>query len=298
MIGESIEHTGSRRAIIGLGSLILIALVAMATAYAVFSRPAEQPAPEAARVLEAQARLPFQILIPAYLPSGFDRANVKIQPSATSPAVELEYRGTASVVIIREWMPGQPNQETLIGAHPIDTKWGKGLLRRGTSNSFAALWADIGSLRVGVYSPPGSTVTQEELLGILETMGPAANRQVFTYLKEKPSIREAAPPPPVKVRIDDNGLQDISLIVTPSGYSPPRFALQKGIPARLTFRQLGQVGCGNTLVFPASPSSPTILYLASPQDKQVLEFVPLVAGAFEFHCRDNHYQGVMIVQDG
>ncbi|MBI4785501.1 MAG: cupredoxin domain-containing protein [Chloroflexi bacterium] len=281
--------------------LILFALFVLAGAYLLFPQQTEGAAPEAARILAAQAGLPFQVLIPAYLPSGLDRANVKIQVSPPSsgrgPTVELEYRGPASAVIVREWMPGRASQETLIGALPIDTKWGKGLLR-AESQQTLAVWADIGSVRVGVYSPPGSVLSREELLGILETMGPAANRQVSSYLKEKSPIRAAAPPPPVEVKTNPQGIQEINLIVTPSGYSPARFALQKGIAARLTFRQLGRVGCGNILVFPASPSSPTILRLASPQDKQVLDFIPTVAGTFEFHCEDNHYKGILIVRDG
>ena len=86
-----------------------------------------------------------------------------------------------------------------------------------------------------------------------ESLGPASNRQVFSFVVEKPVIKEMAPPPPMEIKINDQGVQELTLVVTPGGYSPLRFAVKKGVPVRLTFRQLGQVGCGNELIFPANP---------------------------------------------
>jgi len=60
---------------------------------------------------------------------------------------------------------------------------------------------------------------------------------------------------------------------------------------------LGQVGCGNELIFPANPSSPSELRLKSPQDKQVLEFTPQQAGEFQFQCSHQMYRGIMTVKD-
>ena len=60
------------------------------------------------------------------------------------------------------------------------------------------------------------------------------------------------------------GVQELTLVVTPGGYTPLRFAVKKGVPVKLTFRQLGQVGCGNDLpIFPADRPSPSSLTLAS-----------------------------------
>ncbi len=301
MVIENTEHSATKRMIIRGGSLLLAAVALLIMVYDLLPGDTAQAAPEAARVLTVQTGLPFQILIPGYLPEGMDRAHVRIQiirPGAgQAPAVELEYRGPAKTLVVREWKPGQAKQETLIGAAPIDTRWGQGWLRAPSPRDFAAAWVDIGALRVGLYTPPRSRISREELLGILEHMGPAANRQVFTLLKEKPSVRESAPPPPDEAVINAQGIQEIALVVTPSGYSPARFALRKNVPARITFRQLGRVGCGNVLVFPTSPTAPIILELASAQDKQVLDFTPTVAGTFEFHCEDNMYRGILIVRD-
>ena len=81
-------------------------------------------APEAEMALNAQIDLPFQVLIPAYLPAGFDRAGVRMAAGHLEPGraslVELEYRSPRAVVIVREWMPGSFDQETLIGAQPIE----------------------------------------------------------------------------------------------------------------------------------------------------------------------------------
>jgi plastocyanin domain-containing protein len=105
------------------------------------------------------------------------------------------------------------------------------------------------------------------------------------------------PPPPVEIAVNAQGIQELTLVVTPGGYSPLRFAVKKGIPVKLTFRQLGQVGCGNELIFPANPQSPSSLTLASEQDKQVLEFTPQQAGEFQFFCSHRMYRGVMTVRE-
>ena len=79
--------------------------------------------------------------------------------------------------------------------------------------------------------------------------------------------------------------------------NPMRFAVRKGIPVKLTFRALGQVGCGNELVLPADPQNPVELVLASEQDKQILEFTPAQAGEFQFHCAHLMYRGIMTVRE-
>jgi plastocyanin domain-containing protein len=159
------------------------------------------------------------------------------------------------------------------------------------------LWVDVGPLRVSVYTPNRTLLTPEQLLEMAETLGPASNQQVFSFVVEPAQIRQVAPPPPVEAKLNAQGIQEIDLIVTPGGYSPLRFAVKKDVPVRLTFRQLGQVGCGNTLIFPADPQNPTSLELASAQDKQVLEFTPGQAGAFEFYCSHQMYRGIMTVHE-
>ena len=284
-----------------LGAILAIALLATAVTWRVNSKAAPREAPEAAKVLAVQASMPFQILIPAYLPRDFDRAGVEIKVSESGPGGEpmtqLAYRTRrGATLFVRQWVPANPDMEILSGSRPIQTKWGKGwLLTQGTS--MAAVWVDIGPLRVSVYSPSLKVVPREHLVKIAETMGPASNRQVFSFVVEKPVITNLPPPPPYEVKTNEQGVQELTLVVTPGGYSPMRFAVRKGIPVKLTFRALGQVGCGNELVFPADPQNPVELVLASEQDKQVLEFTPPQAGEFHFHCAHLMYRGIMTVRE-
>ena len=287
-----------------LGGLALIAVALLALVIWVVSSqsaPASRDAPEADKVLGVQANMPFQILIPAYMPKEFNRAGVQIQVNQTGPGgepmVQLAY-GTrdGGMIFVREWVPVNPAMEILAASRPIETKWGKGwLLTQG--DALNAIWVDVGPLRTSLYSPSVKVISKEQLLEMANTLGPASNQQVFSFSVDKPVVKEVAPPPPVEIKVNDQGVQELTLVVTPGGYSPLRFAVRKGIPVKMTFRQLGQVGCGNELIFPANPNSPSELKLASESDKQVLEFTPQQAGEFQFFCSHRMYRGVMTVRE-
>jgi hypothetical protein len=295
---------GRRRRWPLLGGLALIAVALLALVIWVVSSqsaPATRDAPEADKVLGVQANMPFQILIPAYMPKGFNRAGMQIQVNQTGPGgepmVQLTY-GTrdGAMIFVREWVPVNPAMEILAASRPIETKWGKGwLLTQG--DALNAIWVDVGPLRASLYSPSVKVISKEQLLEMANTLGPASNQQVFSFSVEKPVVKEVAPPPPVEIKVNDQGVQELTLVVTPGGYSPLRFAVRKGIPVKLTFRQLGQVGCGNELIFPANPNSPSELKLASESDAEVLEFTPQQVGEFQFFCSHRMYRGVMTVRE-
>ena len=119
----------------------------------IVSRPDTYDPPEAEKILAAQQNLNFGILIPAYLPKGFDRKDVelKITDNATNgePLVELMYRydRKKAAIHIGEWVPANPELETLYGSKPIETRWGKGYLLTQTK-ALCTVWVDIGLLRV------------------------------------------------------------------------------------------------------------------------------------------------------
>jgi plastocyanin domain-containing protein len=69
------------------------------------------------------------------------------------------------------------------------------------------------------------------------------------------------------------------------------------VPVRLTFRQLGRVGCGGDLQFPIGPDEYASLHLDGPADSAVLEFTPQETGRFLFHCAHLMYHGVMTVRE-
>jgi hypothetical protein len=281
---------------------VAVLILALGSAWWLNNYPAAGgQAPEAGRVQSMQASMPFQILIPAFMPRGFNRAGMQIKTSDTGPGGEamaqLDYHtNTGESVFLREWVPIQADKEILATSKPIQTKWGQGwLLVEG--QDMIALWVDIGPTRVSVYTPDPQTVKQEQILEMANTLGPPSNQQVFSFVVNPPQIQVMAPPPPVVIPIDAKGVQEVTLVVTPGGYSPLRFSVKKGVPVRLIFRQLGQVGCGNELIFPADPQNPSSLKLASDQDEKTLEFTPQQSGVFTFYCSHQMYRGEMTVRD-
>jgi hypothetical protein len=259
-------------------------------------------APEADKVLDAQTSLPFQVLIPGYLPPGFDRKQAEmrvIQPgNGRRPAVQIRYqsREASAALFVSEWIPISPTLETLVGSRPIETKWGRGFLLTDSVSGHSTIWADVGLLRVAVDSTKGEPVSPEVALAILDSMGPAANQQVSSTIAEEPVIREAEPPPPVEIATNEQGIQELTLVATVAGYSPARFLVRKGIPVNLVFRALGDAACASELVFPANQTNPTELILDSPQDTKTLRFTPMQEGEFVFHCVHDIYKGVMVVE--
>jgi hypothetical protein len=255
------------------------------------SRPVE--APEAGKVLAVQDKMPFQILIPAYLPEAFDRASVEVNVQQTGPSgepmIQLTYhtRQGASL-FVRQWVPAGLNKETLAGSWPIDTRWGDGSLLTQDDN-LIVIWADIGPLRVSVFSSNTDILSTEQIVATTNSLGPTSNEQVFASI-------DATPAPPVEVKPDEQGVQNLTLVVTPGGYSPLHFSVKRGLPVRLVFRQLGQVGSGKELIFPTGHEKNSSLLLKNAQDQQVLEFTPQTTGDFIFRCPRNTYRGVMTVK--
>ena len=306
-----VEHTTTSRSKlklhvrprwIWLGGGLAVVVVALGVWLAVRS-PAAEPteAPEAQKVLDVQAGMPFQILIPAYLPKAFERAGMEIDVQQSGPSgepmVELTYRTRkGESLFVREWVPVDPALEVMATSRPIETKWGRGWLLNQAGN-LLVIWVDVGPMRVALLSPSTKLLPEQQLLAVAETLGPASNRQVFTFVVNPSEVRQVKPPPPVEIETDAEGVQVVDLIVTPGGYSPLRFAVKRGVPVRLMFRSLGQVGCGNELNFPTGVGGMSFLSLSSPTDKQVLEFTPQQVGEFEFFCGHLMYRGVMTVYE-
>jgi hypothetical protein len=283
------------------GGTVVVLLLALGGWWAASSRAGEpKEAPEAQTVLDVQADMPFQILIPAYLPKAFDREAMEISVNQTGPGgepmVQLTYRTRdGATLFIRQWVPVNPDKEILAASRPIQTKWGPGwMLRQG--EALIAIWVDIGPLRASIYTRHQDVLPREELLAVAETMGPASNRQVFDFILNPPEVRAIEPPPPLEIPISPEGVQEVDLIVTPGGYSPLRFAVKKDVPVRVTFRQLGRVGCGNELNLPYGTNLVAGLKLEGPTDVEVAEFTPQEAGEYTFFCAHLMYKGIMTVK--
>ncbi|MGE5140670.1 MAG: cupredoxin domain-containing protein, partial [Rudaea sp.] len=222
---------------------------------------------------------------------------VNQQGPSGEPMTELTYRTAGGAALfVRQWVPVNPDMEILSGSRPIQTKWGKGWLLT-QAKSLIAEWVDIGPLRVSLFTNNLNLVSREELVQIGDTLGPASGRQVFTFVVDRPAVKDVPLPPPVEAQINGEGVQELTLVVTPGGYSPIRFAVKKGIPVRITFKQLGPVGCGNDLTLPTDGENAISLHLESEADKDVAEFTPQQAGDFKFHCPHDMYRGIMTVRE-
>ena len=288
---------------IGLASVLVLTLV---IAGFISSQPKTTAPPEAERVLAAQSDLPFGILIPAYMPKGFDRKNVTIDIKGTisskQPNVTLTYywQRKNAAIHIREWVPGNPALETLNGSRPVETRWGKGyLLTYGGPEgvgSMSDIWVDLGQLRISISTGNLDVVSREDLLQMANTLGLASNLQVYNFVSEPVVIQGIEPPAPFEVAVNIDGIQELNLTITPGGYSPIRFAVKAGVPVKINFRALGEVGCGILMNFPVSPTERKAFQLDSRTDMEVIEFTPTAPGEYDFYCTHNTFRGIMTVR--
>ncbi len=104
-------------------------------------------------------------------------------------------------------------------------------------------------------------------------------------------------PPAEVVPVNAEGVQEVRLVVSRSGYTPVHFAVKPGIPVRVIFRQLGYVPGGNELNVRWGAREGTYVMLSSLTDKKVIEFTPQEPGEFKYSCPHDWYWGVMTVQE-
>ncbi len=288
--------------------LLLIGLIVIAsstiTLKIVTAAPALSEPPEMAKVLQAQESMRnFGILIPGYLPKGFDRSKAEIQTSQSGPGGEptadLTYRTrNGAAIFIHQWVPVHPELETLSGSRIIQTKWGKSWLLTQGTDGLTALWVDVGPLRVSLTATDRGAISREQLVLVGETLGLASNNQAFSFVAELPQIRDIQPPPPYLVPLNSEGIQDLNLTITPGGFAPIRFEVQKGIPVKVNFRALGEVGCGNVVMIPTEGVNYAALEVTKTRLSDSVTFTPDEAGQFKFFCSSDHYRGIMFVREG
>ena len=220
-------------AVAGSGVLLLAALAWLVVLPALLPGGRTLPeAPEAQRVRDAQKGVSFQVLTPAYLPPDLDRAGTEIRSTASGPSgepmVELVYRSRqGGTLFVREWLPSKPSGETLAGSRRIQTRWGEGLLLDGGAD-LAALWVDVGPVRVATLSVGPSALSGEQIAQIADTFGPTSGRPVYTSLADRRPIRSVPTATPAVVQASAAGVQELTLVVTAGGYSPARFAVERG----------------------------------------------------------------------
>ena len=159
---------------------------------------------------------------------------------------------------------------------------------RGDSQHFRRILGD--SSNVYQYAP-GDAAFDLLALGVAgDTAG-----QGLAASPQRVVTRGELPPAEV-VPINADGVQEVMLVVSRSGYTPTHFAVKAGVPVRVVFRQLGYVPGGNILLLRWGQQQEKYLVLSSLTDKQVLEFTPQEPGDFKFNCPHDWYDGVMTVQ--
>lgn len=280
----------SKRWLIGIFVLILLLLAGVIWLMLNASKPRE--APEIERVLNAQAELPFQVLIPAYLPKAFNRKKMEIVTDQPGPngekMVKLIYSTRqGDSISFSEWIPADN-----VAAN---AKRCLCVCQTNKQCNMVGMELNLGKVRVKVEFSAPNLIFYDEMQLMFNTLGPAANRQVFSSVKDVPLSFSV--PPAVEIAVGPDGVQEVSLIVSPQGYSPVHFAVKRDVPVRLIFRQLGQVGCGNELIFQWGARKSETLLLESGSDKKVLEFTPAETGEFPFNCPHLIFRGVMTVTE-
>jgi hypothetical protein len=283
----------------------IIALVIIAASVTSFkivtAAPTSTEPPEMDKVLKAQESTGnFGILIPGYLPKGFDRGGVDIQVAqngpAGEPAVDMTYRkGNGDAIFLHQWVPVNPDLETLNGSRIIQTQWGKSYLLTEGLDGLIAVWVDIGPLRISISSDQ-TILSREQLVMSANTLGLASTLQAFTYVTDLPQIKDVVPPAPFEVPVNAEGIQELNLTITPGGFSPIRFAVKQDIPVKVNFRALGDVGCGNSIVIPTENGNYASLTVTKTQPLESVTFTPHTAGNLQFNCSSNHFRGVMTVR--
>jgi len=279
-----------------LGGILLAILCLSLISYLWLNGALSQPseAPEAELVLNAQLEMPFQVLIPAYLPKNFIRQKTQVNIDKPAPGgepmVELVYQTRrGEYLTIYEWLPEDRGNEQRKAAYCMC------MCKSQQECDSVEMGISVDSLRVMARVSAPGLMTYEEARAILDTLGPAVNRQTYSSLSDVPVSYSA--PPAVEIPINAEGIQEVTLVVTPDGYDPEHFAVQKDVPVILTFRQIGQVGCGNEVIFQWGEGKSATLTLASPGDSQTLQFTPRETGEFRFNCPHLIYRGVMTVQN-
>lgn len=278
-----------------IGILVLIPFLLGGAIWLYIDSSKPREAPEAERVLQAQTEMPFQVLIPAYLPKLFDRKNVQIvtdQPGPTGEKmIQLIYstrKGDA--LTFSEWLPTQRSGKVM-----SDVVRCVCICQANQQCNMVGMELSVGSVKIKVEFSAPNLIAHDQMQFMLSTLGPATNHQVYSSIQDVPLSFSA--PPPLEIPIGPDGVQEVTLVVSPEGYAPVHFSVKKDVPVRLIFRQLGQVGCGNELVFQWKKRNVTTLVLDSETDKQVLEFTPEEVGEFPFNCPHLIYRGLMTVTD-
>jgi hypothetical protein len=283
-----------------IGIFVLVFLLLSGIFWVALNVSSSREAPEAERVLSAQVEMPFQVLIPAYLPKAFQREKMEIITDQAGPngekMVKLIYSTRkGDSIAFSEWLPSAGGMVENTRRCLCVCQTNKQSHGDASQCNMVGMELSVGTVRVKVEFSAPNLVYYNEMQLMLNTLGPATNRQVYVSIEDVPLSFSV--PPATEIAVGTDGVQEVTLIVSPQGYSPVHFAVKQDVPVRLIFRQLGQVGCGNELIFQWGSRKSQTLILESESDKKILEFTPSETGDFPFNCPHLIYRGVLTVTE-
>jgi len=88
-----------------------------------------------------------------------------------------------------------------------------------------------------------------------------------------------------------DGVQEITINILPTGYSPQKLSVQAGLPVALTLTSNNVYSCASFFVLPAFNIKASL----APTDTQTFTFTPKVKGRYTFTCSMGMYTGVLEV---
>ena len=235
--------------------------------------------------------------MPAYLPKRFDRSAVEIHVDGTGPRGEplakLIYTDRyKNQLILTEWVPAGQTAETAAASggsvsSSSNTRW------ISATNTRVVIQKEYLTIQIDLSSP--QTLIPEQFKTVIDTLSIPTGMKIYTSAKQIPM--EKFLPPAVEILPGQDGVQEVVLVVSLEGYTPTHFSVKKGVPVRLTFKQLGDVGCGNELFLNWGSGTPNQahLILASASDTKTVEFTPNQSGIFQFNCSHLYYVGAITV---
>jgi hypothetical protein len=211
----------------------------------------------------------------------------KLDPIGGAPL--YEYRFTLPQPFVAEAMT--PYWVQIVAFQAGDPDWGFAIGSLGDGRHFRF----SGAPGEGYYHQLAPEDVSLELVAVTEGV-PTPVPNVARSLEE---IEEqlANLPPAEEIPVGADGIQEVMLVVSRSGYTPVHLSVRAGVPVRLTFRQLGYVPGGNELNVRWGPNEGTYVMLASVSDKRVLEFTPKTPGEYRYSCPHEWYWGVMTVRE-
>lgn len=90
----------------------------------------------------------------------------------------------------------------------------------------------------------------------------------------------------------ENGIQQVTIKMNPTGYEPNYIVLKKDVPAKITLQASNSASCTHAIVFSAFGIRENVPSGTS----KTVEFTPSETGTFPFNCAMNMARGTIVVQ--